>query len=1383
MGFSMFRARTAVVLLAGLSSCKSGPPVVESAQDLPVSPSASGPLARAKLSAATKDVIVLREDARFSFGQDGTKTYTYSIQYRIRGEGGLEGWSTISAEWSPWYQERPSLEAVVTSRDGTRHELDQRSVAEVPVGSGHSELYSDRRRLRAPLPGIEKGATVSQKIVYRDRRPFFDRGSLGVFYFGMRVPVELSRLTLDVPADLPFAYEARALSLEPDVDEEQGRRRLTFTVGPLPPIRPADRLLPGEVARFPHVVFSTARSWHSVAKRYAQIVEERVRGADVSDLIEGIPKTLPRRTLLAELLRRLHRRIRYTGIEFGEQAIIPWKPARTIARKYGDCKDKAAVLVAMLRRFDVDAHLALLRSGTTEDVVPGLPGLEGFNHAIVYVPGKEPIWIDATAEYAPVGQLPPQVQGRFAMIAAEDTTELVEIPASQPEDNRYVETREYYLADFGPMRVVERTEATGAMQVRLRKQFEHASRADVRRSLERYVRSAYRAEGLSGFRFGEPRDVSIPFSIEVEAAGAGVGFTASADAFVQLRNGILFNFLPDLLRYAALAGSDETEIERIVARELVERRSEDMELPEPYSAEVRFKVVPPTGYTLRALPEPKTHKLGPGEYVAKFKKRPDDVVEATFSFTTGKRRLTADEVRAFVAGLREAWEEPIVSLEFDHRGSRHMAEGRFREGLTEYRHLVELNADSALHHARMAEAMLRAGLGGPARKEAQKAVELDPTSSYASYALGFVLQHDLFGRPHAPGFDRDGAIEAFRRVKTLDPENYEARVNLAILYEHDEEGNRYRDREELDKAIAEYEEIREEDPKRDIQDNLLIALYWARRFDRIKALVPELEPSATRDGMMLVAYAATDGVKKALAKLDSLGLAPKVRHAVIDAAATSLAHLRFYPEARELAKIAARGAEDLVASQARLAMLGRLERFEDKLLPDSNPASVVQRILGLLFTGKISKQALLELVAEESIDGNLSEALGGMTAAFDAFKRAIRRSGVPLEMVRDNVLAATRFTSSGDDRTGYRVKALLVGPNGRKTSWWFVVKERGAYRLRASESSPHALAEEALHRLDLGDVAGARRWLDWAKDLVEYRSGEDPLTTHPFSALWGGPIPEPRGPGKKKGMMRIAAAALAVEGPKPAEALRILEGSRRRPQSPGVELRVDQALARAYLSAGRHGEALEAARRLRKRARSSEQAYVLEFRALYGAGRFEDARALVGRRLAEHPDDRLALTQLANVATAAGQYEEASRHLRAIIEAGMATPNTYNNLAWLCLFLPELPDDVVELALQANTMTRFQNPSSLHTLAAIYAEQGKTREAFQLLLKRMELNDADEPENVDWYLLGRIMEQYDLDELAAEAYRKVGRGRERAADSTRTLAERRLSILAGEGGG
>ncbi len=1366
------RAGSTLLLLAAVTGCRTPAtpavdtsPPVKSARDLPEA-----------LAARGRGVEVLAEEALIQFDEVGRKTYTYRIRYRILDESAIEGWSAISADWSPWYQDRPELSAVVVSPDGQRRELDQASIAELPVASEQPDLYSDRRRVRAPLAGIEVGATVSQETVQHDRRAYFDQGSVGVFYFGLRVPVHVSTLHLEVPIGAPLRWETRAIEVEPNVEEKDGRRRVTFVVGPLDPIRPADRLLPAEVARAPHVAFSTARSWAEVAGRYHELVEERLEGADVHELVDGIPSTLPRKTLIAALLARLHERVRYTGIELGQQAIVPWRPNETLERKFGDCKDKAALLVAMLRSFDIPADLALLRAGTSEDVVRDMPGLEGFNHAIVHVAGDEPLWIDATAEYAPVGLLPPTVEGRYALVAAEGTEDLVRIPESRPDDNHYLETREYYLADDGPMRIVEHTQATGVMQLKLREQFDVIDAKSVHDSLESYVKSAYRAKNLLRFKLGDARDVSIPFSIDVEADAAGVGFTASTDAFVQLRNGILFSFLPDILRYAALAGPDETEVERIVARDLVDRRREDLVFPEPYSAEVRFKVVPPTGYTLRTLPEAKRYRLGPGEYSSSFKKRPDDVVEATFTFTTGKRRLTADEVRAFVGGLREAWDQPIVALEFDHRGSRHMAEGRFREGLTEYRHLVELNEQSALHHARMAEALLRAGLGGPAREEAQRAVALDPSSPSAHYTLGLVLQCDLFGRLHAPGFDRAGAIAAFEKVKELEPDNLDARVKLAVLLEHDAQGDRYADPEALALAIEEYRQIRIRDKNR-VDDNFLIALYWARRFDEIARLGPEMNPSPVRDSMLLVAHATTEGVESGLRDLERSSLAPDARQGVIDSAVTYLAHLRFYREARVLAEIAARGSQDLVASQARLAMLRKLEGFEDRPLPETNPASVVQRTLGVLFSDDADAKLLDSLLARDLAGKNGSEALEGMTQAFTAFKRAIRGSGVSLDMIRDNVLVGTQYATEGDDRLGYRVRATLVGPNGTKSSYWFVVRERGAYRLRGSDSSPYVLAEEALTRLEQGDYERAGRWLDWAKEVVGYQSDVDPLTTHPFSALWRGLIPEPKDPDERRALTRIAAASLVADGPNRDHAVEVLETARKRSHTPGIELRIDQALARAYGDLGDWERALAAARRLRKRSKDSEGAYELEFRALYQLGRYAEAKALAEQRLASLPNDPTAITQISDVEIAEGDFAAAEKRLRGLLQRGLATPATYNNLAWLGLFLPKLPDDAADLALQANNLTRFAEPGTLHTLAAVYAEQGKTREAFQLVLKRMDLRNADEPEGVDWYLLGRIMEHYDLEDLAMEAYRKVPKSEGRATDSTYVLAQRRLAIL------
>ncbi|MCA9553699.1 MAG: hypothetical protein KC933_26905 [Myxococcales bacterium] len=59
----------------------------------------------------------LTESARYDFAPDGTKTLRYTVRYRVRSRGDLGPFAAMRAEWSPWFQERPQLEATVTEAD------------------------------------------------------------------------------------------------------------------------------------------------------------------------------------------------------------------------------------------------------------------------------------------------------------------------------------------------------------------------------------------------------------------------------------------------------------------------------------------------------------------------------------------------------------------------------------------------------------------------------------------------------------------------------------------------------------------------------------------------------------------------------------------------------------------------------------------------------------------------------------------------------------------------------------------------------------------------------------------------------------------------------------------------------------------------------------------------------------------------------------------------------------------------------------------------------------------------------------------------------------------------------------------------------------------
>jgi hypothetical protein len=174
--------------------------------------------------------------------------------------------------------------------------------------------------------------------------------------------------------------------------------------------------------------------------------------------------------VVSRLASQLHRNIRYTGVEFGEASIVPARPEDVLQRRFGDCKDKSTLLVAMLRSAGLKANVALLRSGFGTDVDKNLPGMDWFDHAIVVVDlPQHPLWLDATASDVRIGDLPYVDQGRRALIAARETAGLVTIP--EQNDGWERRTYEVRFSDFGRGRITEIMEAHGPDEAGLRARF------------------------------------------------------------------------------------------------------------------------------------------------------------------------------------------------------------------------------------------------------------------------------------------------------------------------------------------------------------------------------------------------------------------------------------------------------------------------------------------------------------------------------------------------------------------------------------------------------------------------------------------------------------------------------------------------------------------------------------------------------------------------------------------------------------------------------------------------------------------------------------------------------------------------------------------------
>jgi cellulose synthase operon protein C len=191
----------------------------------------------------------------------------------------------------------------------------------------------------------------------------------------------------------------------------------------------------GEVAPYLHV--SSYRSWQEVGRWYWNLIADQL-AADEAIRKAAAAATKGARTL-ADKVRGVHRFVldntRYVALEFGIHGYKPYKVSQVLSRRFGDCKDKAALLLVLLREAGVEAEIVLLRTRRNGRVTSNPASLAVFDHAIAYVPALS-LYLDGTAEFSGTAELPAEDQGATALRVSARGVELVETPVLPARDNR-----------------------------------------------------------------------------------------------------------------------------------------------------------------------------------------------------------------------------------------------------------------------------------------------------------------------------------------------------------------------------------------------------------------------------------------------------------------------------------------------------------------------------------------------------------------------------------------------------------------------------------------------------------------------------------------------------------------------------------------------------------------------------------------------------------------------------------------------------------------------------------------------------------------------------------------------------------------------------------
>lgn len=464
-------------------------------------------------------------------------------------------------------------------------------------------------------------------------------GSRNMFgdFFGVFFPIsaDLPKVRVEAivvaPSSRRLHWSVAGLAA-PVVTEADGAQQLVFSADDVPALM-IEPSMPGygDIARW--VSISTFESWESLGRWYRQLVLPQLEvPPDLQATARGLVSGL---TALEDKVAAIHRWVvtttRYVGIEFGIHGFKPYKVAEVVQRGYGDCKDKAALLVAMLRAVGVPADFVLTR---TRDLgtLDGTPAtLWAFNHAIAYVPDLD-LYLDGTAESSGLRELPELDQDALVLrldLFSDAAPTLTRIPVQPPAENRVVASARFVLSPSGDA-VADLSESiAGTSAGRLRARLQDPTRRDA--LIAEIIASQHPGSALGSASYENLDALGKPVAIRARVTLPAIA-SRSGDALV----------LPLVLEPGA----------RLLAMAPLATRRQPLVLTQTELEENTDRYVLPPGAHVSELPPPVALTSPFGSFTMKVSRDGDEIIsESRWEITT--TRIAPTDYPAF-RGFLEA---------------------------------------------------------------------------------------------------------------------------------------------------------------------------------------------------------------------------------------------------------------------------------------------------------------------------------------------------------------------------------------------------------------------------------------------------------------------------------------------------------------------------------------------------------------------------------------------------------------------------------------------------------------------------------------------------------------------------------------------------------
>jgi transglutaminase-like putative cysteine protease len=418
---------------------------------------------------------------------------------------------------------------VIYRKDGTQEDLDVSKTMDYPAPArmiywGAREKMIGIGRLdpgdAVEVVEFKKGFTYALLQVDEDEK--YIPPMKGQFYdiveFWSGNPVLTKSYRVTIPQEKLIQYDIYNGELQSSLLREGNKLQYSFDTHNITPFKSEPRMVAAsDVA--PKLLLSTSPDWYAKSKWFYKVNEDYGSfdvtpdiQAKVSEILKG---AVNENDSISRLTHWVADEIRYSGISMGKgEGYTLHKGEMTFTDRCGVCKDKAGMLITLLRAAGFKSYPAMTMAGSRIDYIPA----DQFNHSVTVVKLKDekyhlldPTWVPFVRELWSSAE-----QQQQYLMGVPEGADLATTPLSPPEKHYLKITGHSRLDTDGTLTGDILLTAEGQTDASVRSFFRYNDPTQWKQIVEREVQKiAPRAE-VTDIRFSDPYDYKAdPMSIQL----------------------------------------------------------------------------------------------------------------------------------------------------------------------------------------------------------------------------------------------------------------------------------------------------------------------------------------------------------------------------------------------------------------------------------------------------------------------------------------------------------------------------------------------------------------------------------------------------------------------------------------------------------------------------------------------------------------------------------------------------------------------------------------------------------------------------------------------------------------------------------------------------